>query len=44
MVNKNGLFDAAKMFKLFAIEVKELLVQVSTVHDVATKMKNTLEK
>lgn len=72
MANKNGLFDAAKMFELFAIEVcsvwfgqkfsnlnvetatypyvdlisenRELLVQVSTVQDVPTKIKNTLEK
>lgn len=70
--NKNGLFDAAKMFELFAIEVcnvwfgqkfsnlndetatypyvdlisenRELLVQVSTVQDVPTKIKTTLEK
>ena len=72
MANKNGLFDAAKMFELFAIEVcnvwfgqkfsnlndetatypyvdlisenRELLVQVSTVQDVPTKIKTTLEK
>ena len=72
MANKNGLFDAAKMFELFAIEVcnvwfgqkfsnlndetatypyvdlisenRELLVQVSTVQDVSTKIKTTLEK
>lgn len=72
MENKNGLFDAAKMFELFAIEVcnvwfgqkfsnlndetatypyvdlisenRELLVQVSTVQDVPTKIKTTLEK
>lgn len=72
MANKNGLFDAAKMFELFAIEVCnvwfgqkfsnlndetatypyvdliseniELLVQVSTVQDVPTKIKTTLEK
>lgn len=72
MANKNGLFDAAKMFELFAIEVcnvwfgqkfsnlndetatypyvdlisenRELLVQVSTVQDIPTKIKTTLEK
>lgn len=72
MANKNGVFDAAKMFELFAIEVcnvwfgqkfsnlndetatypyvdlisenRELLVQVSTVQDVPTKIKTTLEK
>lgn len=72
MANKNGLFDVAKMFELFAIEVcnvwfgqkfsnlndetatypyvdlisenRELLVQVSTVQDVPTKIKTTLEK
>lgn len=72
MANKNGLFDAAKMFELFATEVcnvwfgqkfsnlndetatypyvdlisenRELLVQVSTVQDVPTKIKTTLEK
>ena len=72
MANKNGLFDAAKMFELFAIEVcnvwfgqkfsnlndetatypyvdlisenREFLVQVSTVQDVPTKIKTTLEK
>lgn len=72
MANKNGLFDAAKMFELFAIEVcnvwfeqkfsnlndetatypyvdlisenRKLLVQVSTVQDVPTKIKTTLEK
>ena len=72
MANKNGLFDTAKMFELFAIEVcnvwfgqkfsnlndetatypyvdlisenRELLVQVSTVQDVQTKIKTTLEK
>lgn len=72
MANKNGLFDAAKMFELFAVEVcnvwfgqkfsnlnaetatypyvdlisenRELLVQVSTVQDIPTKIKSTLEK
>lgn len=71
MANKNGLFDAAKMFELFAVEVcnvwfgqkfsnlnvetatypyvdlisenRELLVQVSTVQDIPTKIKSTLE-
>ncbi len=70
-LNKEGLFDAAKLFELFAIKVcslyfkqpffnlnintfqypcvdlisedKNLFVQVSTVQDVPTKIKNTLE-
>ncbi len=71
ILNKEGLFDAAKLFELFAIKVcslyfkqeffnlnvntfqypcvdlisedKNLFVQVSTVQDVPTKIKNTLE-
>lgn len=71
MANKNGLFDAAKLFELFAIEVgslylgqrlsnlnidtytypcvdlisedKQTSIQVSTVKDIPTKIKTTLE-
>lgn len=72
MANKQGLFDAAKMFELFALNVcalwygqpfknlntevanypyvdlisedQRLFVQVSTVQDIAGKIKSTLEK
>lgn len=72
LANKQGLFDAAKMFELFAIEIcnlwfgqefrnlnvtsanypyvdlishdENLYVQVSTVIDIPTKVKKTLEK
>ena len=72
MANKYGLFDAAKMFELFAVHICELwfsqkftnlniekstypyvdlisednqiFVQVSTVQDIPTKIKKTLEK
>ncbi len=72
LANKQGLFDAAKMFELFAIEIcnlwfgqefrnlnvtsanypyvdlishdEKLYVQVSTVIDIPTKVKKTLEK
>lgn len=71
LCNKNGLFDSAKLFELFAIEVcalwfgrpfqnlntklpnypyvdllsndKQIFVQVSTVQNVPTKIKDTLE-
>lgn len=72
LANKNGLFDEAKLFELFVIEVcnlwfkqkftnlnveksnypyvdlisedNKLLVQVSSVQDIPTKIKKTLEK
>lgn len=72
MANKQGLFDAAKMFELFALNIcalwcgqpfknlntevanypyvdlisedQRLFVQVSTVQDIAGKIKSTLEK
>ena len=71
ILNKEGLFDSAKLFELFAIKVctlyfkqpffnlnintfqypcvdlisedKNIFVQVSTIQDVPTKIKNTLE-
>ena len=71
MLNINGLFDAAKLFELFAIEAgslyfgqrlsnlnidtytypcvdlisedKQTCIQVSTVKDIPTKIKTTLE-
>lgn len=72
MANKYGLFDAAKMFELFAVHIcglwfgqkftnlnienstypyvdlvsedNQIFVQVSTVQDIPTKIKKTLEK
>lgn len=71
IANKNGLFDSAKMFELFAQEIcglyfnqkfnnlndercnfpyfdlisedKKIYIQVSTISDISTKIKNTLE-